>query len=86
MADASMETLRSNLKSLEASGGWLHRSFDICSKIGTKTEYTPEEYDAFENLTSRYARTVDFLISKVMRSIDAVELLNPAPIAKKETG
>jgi uncharacterized protein YutE (UPF0331/DUF86 family) len=75
-----METLKSNLESLKASANWLRRSFDRCSKIGTKKEYTPEEYDAYENLTSRYARTVDFLISKVMRSIDAAELLNPGSL------
>ncbi len=31
-------------------------------------------FDILENLTSRYSRVIDLIISKVFRSIDAVEL------------
>ncbi|GHV78178.1 hypothetical protein AGMMS49942_29990 [Spirochaetia bacterium] len=80
MGDAILETLKVNLKNLAASLDWLHRSFDICIKIGSKTEYGKDEFDQFENLTSRYARTTDLLINKMMRSIDAVELIDSGSI------
>jgi hypothetical protein len=80
MGDAILETLKVNLKNLAASLDWLHRSFDICIKIGIKTEYGKDEFDQFENLTSRYARTTDLLINKMMRSIDAVELIDSGSI------
>jgi hypothetical protein len=37
-------------------------------------------FDAFENLTSRYARTLDILINKVLRTIDIAELEEPGTI------
>jgi len=33
-----------------------------------------DEFDAFENLASRYARMLDVILNKVFRSIDAIEL------------
>jgi uncharacterized protein YutE (UPF0331/DUF86 family) len=39
-----------------------------------KEQYTEDEFDEFENLTSRYARMLDVILNKVFRSIDAVEL------------
>jgi uncharacterized protein YutE (UPF0331/DUF86 family) len=80
MGDAILETLRVNLKNLAASLNWLHRSFDLCVKIGIKSEYREDEFDQFENLTSRYARTTDLLINKILRSIDAVELLDSGSV------
>lgn len=55
---------------------WLQRSFTICSGVGVKENYTEEEYDALETLTSRFARVSDIIIQKVFRSIDAVEFEN----------
>jgi hypothetical protein len=52
---------------------WLNRSFSICNKIGIKDEYSDEEFDSFETLTSRFARVCDIISHKVFRSIDAVE-------------
>lgn len=59
---------------LEKATAWLRRSYDICQKIGTKSVYTPEELDAYETLTSRFARVSDLIIQKIFRSIDIVEL------------
>ncbi len=55
---------------------WLQRSFTICSGVGVKENYTEEEYDDLETLTSRFARVSDIIIQKVFRSIDAVEFEN----------
>lgn len=39
-----------------------------------------EEFDKFENLTSRYARTTDMLINQALRSLDTVELVDSGTI------
>ena len=75
MSDASIEVLVQNLGNLDSSIHWLRRSFERCLAIGIKPAYAEDEFDAFENLTSRYARTTDLLVNKVFRSIDAVELV-----------
>lgn len=40
-----------------------------CGKINIKTEYSLEELDNFENLTSRFARTSDIYTQKIMKGI-----------------
>jgi hypothetical protein len=61
------------LELLDSALSWLKRSYGICSEIGIKNEYSEEEFDAFETLTSRFARVSDITIQKVFRSIDKVE-------------
>jgi hypothetical protein len=86
MSNAALDVLKTNLESFKQSIKWLRRSYDICSGIGVKDEYREDEFDHFENLTSRYARTVDLLISKVLRSIDSVELINSGSIIDAANG
>jgi hypothetical protein len=86
MSNTSLDVLKTNLESLSSSIRWLRRSYDICMSIGTKDNYTEDEFDHFENLTSRYARTTDFLIGKVLRSIDQVELINSGSIIDAANG
>ena len=74
------EMLIANLQSLQDMSDWLTRAYKTCSKIPLKSKFTPEEFDAFEVLTSRFARTIDLLINKVFRSIDQVELEPQATI------
>ena len=69
-----VENLKSLLEILDRIEEWLVYSYGKCSKIGIKENYSREEYDFFETLTSRFARAVDFLIRKIYRSIDAIEL------------
>jgi hypothetical protein len=71
-----LDVLNNNVQALQASINWLLRSYNQCSRIGMKTAYSEEEFDSFENLTSRYARASDLLIHKVLRSLDAVEFLD----------
>jgi len=80
MNSTVIDSLRNSLDDFKASLGWLNHSYDLCNKIGIKDDYSVEELDAFENLTSRYARTTDFLIHKLFRSIDAVEFLDGGTI------
>jgi len=66
--------LQENLEGMRKSLAWLKRSHEKCSRIGTKQRYTEDEFDDFENVVSRYARTLAAILNKVFRSIDAVEL------------
>jgi len=72
----SIEILKENLSSVKSSLDRLIYSFDKCSSIGVKNTYSDEEYEAFEAMTSRYARTTDMLINKVLRSLDTVEYID----------
>ena len=55
---------------------WLQYSLNECQEIGIKSSYTVEEFGKFETLCSRYSRSIDFLIRKLFRSIDAYEFEN----------
>ena len=70
----------SNIRNLCVSLDWLEYSHEQCVIIGIKDGYTKDEFDKFENLTSRYARTCDLLVNKVLRGIDAVEFDAPGTI------
>ncbi len=59
---------------------WLERSYGICTRIGVKSDYMDEEYDAFETLTSRYARAIDLIVRKVLRTIDMAEFEQPGTL------
>jgi len=72
----SLEVLKENLHVVNLSMKRLLYSFDICGKTGLKDDYSEEEFAAFEAMTSRYARTTDMLINKVLRSLDAVEYID----------
>jgi len=76
MDKGSIEVLNETLNTVNLSLKRLMYSFDICSKIGLKDIYSEEEFIAFEAMTSRYARTTDMLINKVLRSLDVVEYID----------
>ena len=70
------EKLLQDKKLLDKQLFWIEISFDECSKIGIKAEYSVEEFGKFETLCSRYSRGIDFLIRKFFRTIDAYEFEN----------
>jgi len=80
MDKGSLEILKENLHVENLSMNRLMYSFAICSKIGIKENYSEEEFVAFEAMTSRYARTTDMLINKVLRSLDAVEYIESGTV------
>lgn len=61
---------------LEKQISWLKISFDECTTIGIKDNYTIDQFGKFETLCSRYSRGIDFLIRKIFRSIDEYEFEN----------
>ena len=74
MENQDLEILRKNLESLEKSLFRLKYSYSQSKNINLQKELTDPEFDVLENLSSRFARTLDLVVNKVFRSIDAVEL------------
>jgi len=70
------EKLREDYILLKKQIFWLEISYQQCSQIGIKDEYTIDEFGHFETLCSRYSRGIDFLIRKIFRSLDEFEFEN----------
>ncbi len=68
------ELLTEEINLLKGANEILKYSYKTCSNIGIKEEYTFDELDRFEALTSRFSRASDILIQKVFRLIDIIEL------------
>ncbi len=69
-----LQNLRELGEQLALARDWLLRSYHQCQPAGIKETYTPEEFDSFETLASRFARASDLLLQKIFRGIDIVEL------------
>lgn len=80
MKKKHIEVLKEKLNLLNLSVDWVKRSYDQCLQIGVKKDYSMEEFDKFENLTSRYARTTDMLVNQALRGLDIVELTDSGTI------
>ena len=76
----SAKHLTACLEQLNNATLWLHRSYEQCQHIDITKPLSAEELDKLENLTSRFARTVDILINKVYRALDALELQEPGSL------
>jgi hypothetical protein len=71
-----VDKIKQDRKLLEKQLFWIEISFNECTSIGIKREYTVEEFGKFETLCSRYARGMDFLIRKIFRTLDEYEFEN----------
>jgi hypothetical protein len=60
---------KKNLDNLRTSLKVLDFSYDKCLKIGIKNDYSDEELESFESLTSRFARTADILTQKILTTL-----------------
>ena len=61
--------LEENIKLLKISVETLKKSVIKCRNIGIKENYSFEELESFDSLTSKFARTSDIFIQKVLRSV-----------------
>ena len=67
------EYLKDLAEALKRQQFWLQHSYDESSGIKIKQDYTVPDFDTLEMLTSRFARSIDFLVRKVWRAIDEAE-------------
>jgi len=63
------EELKEDFNRLDRAVQMLKYSLQRCKKIGPKIDYSLEELDRFESLTSRFARTSDIYTQKVMKGV-----------------
>ena len=66
-----------NLEHFKKSINWLKISYDKCSKIQLDKGFdglAENEIESLEALSNRFARTVDILLNKVLKSLDMLEL------------
>ena len=68
------EILHQELAALKNARDVLRYSYEKCSRIGVKIDFTYEELESFEALTSRFARLSDIIIQKILRLFDALDL------------
>lgn len=61
--------LRDEWKLLKASVSTLQQSVEKCQKIGLKDDYTFEEQESFDSLTSKFNRSSDLFTQKNIRTV-----------------
>lgn len=66
--------LQKNLAGLRLALGTLERTWQEARGLDTGPTCTDRELDLIEVLAARFARTTDFLVNKVLRSLDRFEL------------
>jgi hypothetical protein len=69
-----IRALEETLRQLDDGARWLRRSLERCRRARSKAALTAADLDAFEALTSRYARVSDMILQKLFRGLDALEL------------
>lgn len=69
-----VRVLEETLRQLDDGATWLRRSLKRCQKVAGKSELSAADLDAFEALTSRFARLSDMILQKLFRGLDRIEL------------
>ena len=69
-----VRVLEETLRQLDDGATWLRRSLKRCQKAAGKSEFSAADLDAFEALTSRFARLSDMILQKLFRGLDRIEL------------
>lgn len=69
MKDKLQKNLTYNLSLLDKSAKTLALSLQKCKKISVKKEYSFEESESFDALSSKFSRTSDIYTQKVLRSV-----------------
>lgn len=69
-----VRVLEETLRQLDDGATWLRRSLKRCQKVAGKSELSAADIDAFEALTSRFARLSDMILQKLFRGLDRIEL------------
>ena len=72
----SLAYLQELTVALEKQLFWLEHSYQQVKDHSSSDKLSIEQFNQFENLCSRYARTIDFLVRKYFRCLDDVEFEN----------
>jgi len=80
MTEDLKKLLQQELQLLDDANQVLVYSFNKCSKIGLKTDFSPEELESFESLCSRFARLSDIMTQKIFRLLAEIALEQPGTV------
>lgn len=81
--------LMDSMHLLDSSQSTLLKSLDKCRHIGLKKAYSFEEFESFDSLTSKFARTADIFTQRVLTTLfkilreEAVTFVDKAHLAEK---
>lgn len=67
--DHNIKLLARNWKLLQNSLDTLNKSVEKAQAIGEKEDYTFEEMETFDSLTSKFSRTSDIFLQKIIRTL-----------------
>jgi len=74
-SDEDMKALlASQLALLEKSAWKLEQSFEYCKSVALNERLSDNDDIAFEALTARFSRLSDFIVQKIFRTVDIIEL------------
>jgi hypothetical protein len=74
MKAKQLSLLQTELELMDKATEYLRYSYKRCQTLESKEQFTHEELEHFESLTSRFARLSDLLIQKIFRLIDQLDL------------
>lgn len=74
------ELLKSQLAVMHRAAEVLQVSWEACQKERQVNTYPIEAIDQLELLSSRFSRLTDFMIQKILRLIDEIDLETPGTI------
>lgn len=77
---SSLQYFQECLEQLHNASRWLERSYSQCADFSLQGKLSEEQFDALENLSSRFARVTDILFNKTYRALDLVELMEPGTL------
>lgn len=80
MTEKLLRLLKKELQLVAGAAAVLAYSFEKCSEIGVRSDYSYDDLDRFESLTSRFARLSDILIQKMFRLVDEIDLENSGTV------
>jgi len=66
--------LQTELELMDKATEYLRYSYERCQAIENQENYTLDELEHFESLTSRFARLSDLLIQKIFRLLEQIDL------------
>lgn len=72
-----IELLQQELDLMHKAALVLERSWVECQKFGDQLSYPVEELDRLELLSSRFSRLTDFMVQRIFRLIDEIDLEQP---------
>jgi hypothetical protein len=74
MTSEKFELLQDELVGLHSAANHLNYSMERCHDLIGRKNWSMEELERLESLTSRFARLSDLLIQRILRMVDEIEL------------